>query len=177
MRFVVPITLVLGLAVPIGAQEIVWSATMTAGFSEFPDGASLAGYHPGVPVGEVDNLDFEFRGNPYALHTLVQTLSVPEGEDDSGVGRIHLTFNPGVEPESELATLSFAVDGEALAVVEYHNSGGRRSVLRFSDPGWRWEDGQVVQLELSAAPTPVPTLPLFAVVVLAAVLARRLWSN
>ena len=96
MEAIMRIWIVFGLlavAAPVSAQHVVWSATMTAGLYESPDG-SFVGYHPGVGVGSINNLDFEFRGKAYTIHTLTQTLSGDEA------GAIDFRFNPGVVPHA-----------------------------------------------------------------------------
>ena len=155
-------------ATPASAQHVVWSANMTAGLYDSSEG-SFVGYHPGVGVGSIDNLDFEFRGKAYTIHTLTQLLS---GDD---TGAIYLRFNPGVLPHSDLETMSLSVDGEPLEVEFYSYSGTeedpRRAVIKFVDPGWRWEDGQATALELSTTLQPVPALPLIGAGLLALVLS------
>ena len=158
----------LAVAAPVSAQHVVWSATMTAGLYESPE-ASFVGYNPGVSVGSISNLDFEFRGKAYTIHALAQFLSGDEA------GAIDLRFNPGVLPHADLETMSLSVDGEPLEVEYYSYSGleenPRRAVIKFVDPGWRWEDGQAVALELSTTLEPVPALPLFGAGLLALVLS------
>ena len=146
------------VAAPAAAQNTVWSGTMTAGLYESPDG-SFVGYHPGIEVGSMTDPDFEFRGVDYTVAAVTQ----PTGGDSSGA--IHFRISPAVAIEY-LETMTVVSDGEALPVSSYDNT-SNSSFIRHSDPGWRWEDGQEVALELTSSTTPVPALPLAAGVLLA----------
>ena len=71
--------------------------------------------------------------------------------------------------------MTLSVDGDPLEVEFYSYTGPednpRRAVIQFVDPGWRWEDGQAVTLQLTTTLEPVPALPLIAAGLLALVLS------
>lgn len=151
---------------PVAAQHVVWSGTLTA---QVHESGTFVGYHPGVDLGDLEPLDFEFQGQPYSMHTLVQTLT-GDDIDPADEGKVNLRFNPGA-PLTDLETMIFTVNGETLTAIRH--SSANRSYIQFAAPEWRWEDGQVVQLELSTSLTPVPTLPVAAIWLLLAALVVR----
>lgn len=130
----------LSTVAPVSAQRVVWSATMTPGLHESPE-ASLVGYHPGLDIGSIDTLEFEFVGKLYTIDTLIQRLSGSQIPPDD-VGSISLRFNPGVLPHSDLETMGLLVDGEPLEVEYYSYSGAeenpRGAVIQFVDPSSLW---------------------------------------
>lgn len=178
MRLIVTRALLVLLLFPVGAsaQTSVWSATMTVGIHDTPE-ATFVGYHPAVEIGSIDHLEFAFVGKTYTINTLVQALSGSQVPADD-VGSITLRFNPGVLPHSDLETMNLLVDGEQLEVAHHSYSGSednpRGAVIRFVDPGWRWEEGQEVSLELTTTLEPVPALPVVGSLILALILLEAL---
>lgn len=164
---------VLVVSIPLGAQESLWSGTMTAGKIETPLTGAIVGYNgnPDLPTfGEISDPEFDFGGTTYRVYSLFQVERVPTGE-----WGVALAFTPLLD-HRDLESMTLTLDGKALhvidapEVIDYPSDDPPWTGVSWTDPGFRWTDGQRVDAELTMA-QPVPALPLAAAGLLASLLA------
>lgn len=164
---------VLVVNIPLAAQEPLWSGTMIAGVGEL-NGNGLVGYNrnPEWPVmGELGDADFDFRGTPYRVYSLLQVENNPL----LGEGAVVLALSPLLDRQ-DLESMTLTVDGTVLQVSDAATVADEASddppwtALYWADPGFRWTDGQRIGAELTMAQS-VPALPPIATALLAFLLA------
>ena len=176
-RSLVVAAVVLIASTPVAAQQSsLWSATLTAGEVEYPNGSTRVGYYDLTPIygsspikgGELSDPDFDFRGTTHTFWYFVQ----PDN------GSVTLAFSPPPD-EEDLDSLTFTADGHPLTMTAFFSVGTATPdaplkeatgvQLQFSDPGFRWTVGQRIAVGLTV-PTSVPALPLAAAGLLALLL-------
>ena len=155
-------------SIPLAAQEPLWSATMTAGTEEV-DGSAAVGYNrnpTGPSVGGLSDPDFVFDGTTHDVYTLAQFERHELGE-----WVVLFAFRPPLD-RRELGLMTLTVDGrelrvgDALVVGDNPDDNPPWSGVLWGDPGFRWAEGQRVDVGLTAA-QPVPALPAVGSIVLA----------
>ena len=150
---------------------------MTAGTGEIPDEEVFVGYHHhpdvGVLIGQLSDPDFVFRERTYRVQVLAQI--VWEYDEVAGF-EVGLAFSPPLD-HHDLEFMTLRADGRTLHVsdnLELLDDTDRNppvTLVVWDDPGFRWEDGQVVDVDLTVGGRPVPDLPGLAVGALALLLA------
>ena len=172
-RLIVVFVLVVG-SPQAAAQEPLWSATMTAERIEDPDGGVVVGYFhpdhptvPGSPLGRLSDLDFDFNGTTYRVYALAQVLA-------QGLGPLDIHLSPLLDHHA-LERMTLNVDGYMLHVSDnlhlFDDEHRDLTHVVWAEPGFRWRDGQRVDVALTMAGQPVPALPLAAAGFLALLLA------
>ena len=157
----------------VAAQESVWSATMTAEEREV-DGVAVTGYSRdddyGLPadLGELSDTDFEFGGTTFTV------LGIANVADPSGTVFAITIRGPRLDAQN----LTFTVAGQPLdgrdsidAFFDTDEPDATKTGVIWADPGFEWQDGQRIAVDLSLAQQPVPALPLPAIALLTALLA------
>ncbi len=163
---------------PAAAQEPLWSATMTAEravgtIHDTDEEVTLVGYVQDA-FGRLSDRDFDFNGATYEIRALYQFA---ERVREVGEGGISIHVTPPLDHHA-LERMTLNVDGYMLHVSDnllLHdlNIGDLffTEVYWAEDPGFRWRDGQRVDVALAMAGQPVPALPLAAAGFLALLLA------
>ena len=165
---------VLVVSIPLAAQDSLWSGTMTAGKIETPLTGAVVGYnrYPAVPTfGEMSDPEFDFGGTTYRVYVLLQV----ERHPTAGGWSVGLVVTPLLD-RRDLEFMTLTLDGialhvsDALEVSDVPSDDPPWTEVAWTDPGFRWTDGQRVDAELTMA-QPVPALPLAAAGLLASLLA------
>ena len=156
------------ISIPLAAQEPLWSGTMTAERHESPAVGVVVGYNGSLallpPIGELSDHDFDLHGTMHEVAALGQIETSPLLED----GGVLLSLAPFPEPE-DLELMTLTVDGMMLHLRDSSDLRPLQELLLWSDPGFRWTDGQTVAAALTMA-QPTPALPLAAAALLALLL-------
>ena len=161
----IAVAVLIASSTPAGAQQSsVWSATMTVGGTEFPDGRKVVGYSP--IFGEISDSDFDFRGTTYSIDYLFQHLA------GRRLGSVIVEFSPAMD-DADLESLMVTADGQQLTVLFNAQVGSednpRASAIGSEDPGFRWTAGQSIAVGLTTSQR-VPALPLVGAGLLAMLL-------
>ena len=149
------VALLLIASIPAAAQPTtLWSATLTAGSSNQsnPDGtfSSIVGYSSFR--GELSDPHFDFRGTSHEVRELYQNLDT---------GSVFFVFAPPSD-ELDVNSMTLTVDGHRLAVGDATRVSedddeiavDPEVTITWSDPGFRWEDGQSVAVQLTTSERP-----------------------
>ena len=153
--------------------------------AEASDGGAAVGYfgdHPAFtaePFGRLSDLDFDFNGTTYRVYALSQGPS--SGGDEEGAEAILFELSPLLDHHA-LERMTLNVDGYMLHVSDNlilfdEEVDPPLTVVIWADPGFRWRDGQRVDVALTMAGQPVPALPLAAAGFLALLLARSAYRR